>query len=163
MGQHVHRCRSSDAGRAPALLLAVGLAAVSMFVVTLEWSFPYCEAQVDGPASAIFGLPLPYTSWSQASSLEFNLEPLAASISFALRICSFLPLCFLVQRLAIVQFGRRVVVLLTISGALLVSRCGCSLAPGLWSVDRYDETKLLQPEFVNRSLWFSVRYRASNS
>jgi hypothetical protein len=46
-------------------------------LVSLEWSFPYCNSLADGPAYAVYGFPLPYTQSSGTSSLEYKLMPLA--------------------------------------------------------------------------------------
>jgi hypothetical protein len=46
-------------------------------LVSLEWSFPYCNSPADGPAYAVYGFPLPYTQSSGTSSLEYKLMPLA--------------------------------------------------------------------------------------
>lgn len=58
--------------RYPAFLLTLGLAGWFEKVFTVEWSFPYCSSQEDGPASAVFGMPLPYTRWTGVSSLEYE-------------------------------------------------------------------------------------------
>lgn len=61
--------------RYPALLLSLGLAGWFEAIFTIEWSFPYCSSQVDGPASAVFGMPLPYIRYSEVSSLEYFYMP----------------------------------------------------------------------------------------
>lgn len=62
--------------RYPAYLLTLGLVGWFEAVFTIEWSFPYCSNQVDGPASAVFGMPLPYIRYSQVSSMEYFYMPL---------------------------------------------------------------------------------------
>ncbi len=57
--------------RYPAFLLTLGLVGWFEAVFTIEWSFPYCSSQVDGPASAVFGMPLPYVRFSGVSSMEY--------------------------------------------------------------------------------------------
>lgn len=61
--------------RYPAILLTLGLVGWLQEVFTVEWSFAYCSSQVDGPASAVFGMPLPYIRWSTVSSMEYFWMP----------------------------------------------------------------------------------------
>ena len=53
-------------------------------VVTLEWSYPYCNNQDSGPAYAAFGLPLPYTQFGGVSSMEYLFMPLAYIVNVIL-------------------------------------------------------------------------------
>jgi hypothetical protein len=48
-------------------LLAFGVVMCLESLCTIEWSFPYCSSQEDGPAAAVFGLPFPYIRWAGAS------------------------------------------------------------------------------------------------
>lgn len=59
----------------PAFLLTLGLIGWVEAIFTIEWSFPYCSSQEDGPASAVFGMPLPYIRWTGVSSLEYIFMP----------------------------------------------------------------------------------------
>ncbi|MBV9928892.1 MAG: hypothetical protein JOZ96_28025 [Acidobacteria bacterium] len=61
--------------RDPAFLLTLGLAGWFEAVFTIEWSFPYCSSLEDGPASAVYGMPLPYIRWSGVSSMEYIYMP----------------------------------------------------------------------------------------
>jgi hypothetical protein len=61
--------------RHPALPLTLGLVGWFEAVFTIEWSFPYCSSLEDGPASAVFGMPLPYIRWSGVSSMEYFYMP----------------------------------------------------------------------------------------
>jgi hypothetical protein len=61
--------------RNPAVLLTLGLVGWFEAIFTIEWSFPYCSSQEDGPASAVFGMPLPYIRYSEVSSLEYFYMP----------------------------------------------------------------------------------------
>lgn len=61
---------------APALW-TIFLAVVVNSIITVEWSFPYCNDPQDGPAHAAFGFPLPYTQYSGASSMEYLFMPTA--------------------------------------------------------------------------------------
>ena len=51
-----------------------GLGAAIDLAVTVEWSFPYCNQQYDGPAYAVFGV-IPYERFSGASSLVYDFQP----------------------------------------------------------------------------------------
>jgi hypothetical protein len=59
----------------PAILLTLGLVAWFQEIFSIEWSFPYCSSQLDGPASAVWGMPLPYVRWSTVSSMEYFWMP----------------------------------------------------------------------------------------
>ena len=61
--------------RYPALPLTLGLVGWFEAVFTIEWSFPYCSSLEDGPASAVFGMPLPYIRYSEVSSMEYFYMP----------------------------------------------------------------------------------------
>ena len=42
---------------------------------TVEWTYPYCLDQADGPAYAAQGFPLPYWMWNGVVSLEHDFLP----------------------------------------------------------------------------------------
>ncbi|HEX8736709.1 MAG TPA: hypothetical protein VF721_15365 [Pyrinomonadaceae bacterium] len=67
--------RMSLINRCPEFLLTLGLAGWLEAIFTIEWSFPYCSSQSDGPASAVYGMPLPYIRWAGVSSMEYELMP----------------------------------------------------------------------------------------
>jgi len=50
----------------------------------LEWSFPYCNDQSDGPAYAAYGFPLPYRQYDGASSGSSVVQPLALAFDLLL-------------------------------------------------------------------------------
>ena len=58
-----------------AVFLALGIVMCLVSLFTIEWSFPYCSSQADGPASAVFGMPLPYIQWTGVSSIEYEFMP----------------------------------------------------------------------------------------
>ncbi len=66
-------------------LLALGLAGFTELLITVEWSFPYCNDQQDGPASAVYGFPFPYLQWGGVSSLEFEFVPQLYALNLALQ------------------------------------------------------------------------------
>lgn len=57
------------------ILLTVGLVLWLEGLVTIEWSYPYCLSQTDGPAYAAYGMPLPYWMWNGVVSLEHDFMP----------------------------------------------------------------------------------------
>jgi hypothetical protein len=61
--------------RHASLFLAVGLGLLLQFMVTVEWTYAYCTDRSDGPAYAVYGLPLPYTWFTGASSFHYYVMP----------------------------------------------------------------------------------------
>lgn len=57
------------------ILLTVGLILWLESLVTIEWSYPYCLNQTDGPAYAALGMPLPYWMHTGVASLEHYFMP----------------------------------------------------------------------------------------
>ena len=68
----------------PAILLTLGLVAWFQEIFTVEWSFAYCSDPQDGPASAVYGMPLPYIRWSGVSSLEYFWMPTVLVLNIGL-------------------------------------------------------------------------------
>jgi hypothetical protein len=62
--------------RSSSFFLALGVVMVLESLCSIEWTFPYCTSQEDGPASAVFGMPFPYVRWGGVSSLEYDFIPL---------------------------------------------------------------------------------------
>jgi hypothetical protein len=58
-----------------ALLLAAGVAAWVELFVTIEWTYPYCIKQDDGPAYAVFGMPFPYRQFGAVTSMQDVTTP----------------------------------------------------------------------------------------
>jgi len=56
------------------ILFTIALVLCLERLVTLEWSYPYCLNQTDGPAYIVQGMPLPYTTWGQLS-LHYLVMP----------------------------------------------------------------------------------------
>ena len=44
-------------------------------LITVEWTYPYCLDQTDGPAYAAQGFPLPFWMWNGVASLEYDFMP----------------------------------------------------------------------------------------
>ena len=74
------------------LVAALILAAWFDFLVTLEWSYPYCMQASDGPAYPAAGFPFPYAVASQASSLEFLFMPHVLALNLLLIGAAVYPL-----------------------------------------------------------------------
>jgi hypothetical protein len=85
------------------LLLAFGVVMCLESLYTIEWSFPYCSAQEDGPAAAVFGMPFPYIRWSGVASLEYEFVPLV----YALNVLALLALAWPLTGLLLRSFGER--------------------------------------------------------
>jgi hypothetical protein len=76
------------------LLAAVGAAWWIEKLVTVEWSYPYCSIQDDGPVGAVRGFPFPYEQASTVTSATsffipwlyvVNLAAIAGGIFLLLR------------------------------------------------------------------------------
>jgi hypothetical protein len=89
--------------RSSSFLLALGGVMCLESLYTIEWSFPYCSSQEDGPAAAVFGMPFPYIRWGGASSLEYDFMPLVC----ALNVLALLALAWPLTRLLLRSFGER--------------------------------------------------------
>jgi uncharacterized membrane protein (GlpM family) len=81
------------------LLLALGIVMCLEQLCTIEWSFPYCSSQEDGPAAAVFGLPFPYIQWGSVSSLEYDFMPLAYALNVLVLLALLGPLTGVLLRL----------------------------------------------------------------
>ncbi len=42
-------------------------------IVTVEWSYPYCNDPQDGPGWAVYGFPVPYLRFGGVSSLQYDV------------------------------------------------------------------------------------------
>jgi hypothetical protein len=90
------------------LLIAAALAVGLESLVTVEWSFSYCSNQEDGPASAVFGFPLPYFRWGGFSSLiDVFMPAVYIANIFLLTAAFFLLSRRLVCRMASPEHPRR--------------------------------------------------------
>jgi hypothetical protein len=117
-------------------VLAFGLAMTIDRVATLEWSFPYCNDPQDGPAAAVFGVPIPYQRWNGFSSLEYHFAPHLYVLNILLVALALFPaLRHAMRRVAPLQsrLGDRV---LRSAGVLLClgnfAVTYVALAGGLW-------------------------------
>ena len=57
------------------VLLCLGAASWFVSFGVIEWSFPYCSSQADGPATAVFGFPLPFMRMSPVTSVTILFAP----------------------------------------------------------------------------------------
>ena len=70
--------------RAAEVFFAVGIAMFLEQFLTIAWTYPYCLNQVDGPAYAALGMPLPYLMRDGATSLGYYFMPHAYMVNVAL-------------------------------------------------------------------------------
>ncbi len=73
-------------------LFTLGVVAAAEMLITVEWSFPYCNDPQDGPASAVYGMPFPYERWSGASSLQYDFVPHLYILNLAVLCAATWPL-----------------------------------------------------------------------
>jgi hypothetical protein len=57
------------------ILIALGIALFLEGFLTIEWTYPYCLSQSDGPAYAALGMPLPYLMRDGARSSAYYFMP----------------------------------------------------------------------------------------
>ena len=57
------------------MLLTTGIVVWAEGLITIQWTYPYCLDQSDGPAYAAQGMPLPYWMWNGVASLEHDFVP----------------------------------------------------------------------------------------
>ena len=61
-------------------------------LITVEWTYPYCLDQSDGPAYAAQGFPLPYWMWNGVASLEHDFMPHVYFLNAVILFLLFYPL-----------------------------------------------------------------------
>lgn len=104
--QH-HRRLVGALARGWDVLLPLGAASWLVSFGVMEWSFPYCSSQADGPATAVFGFPLPFMRMSEVTSLTIYFLPHAYLLDVVLVGGALLALGNLVRaRLPSVQARR---------------------------------------------------------
>ena len=110
--------------RFPAFLLTLGLVGWLEAIFTIEWSFPYCSSQADGPASAVFGMPLPYIRWSGVSSMEYIYMPSILIVNIVILSAIAFPfVSWAVKKVASPNQGKRRR-MLSLAGAVLLLSIG---------------------------------------
>jgi hypothetical protein len=140
-------------------LLAFGVVMCLESLCTIEWSFPYCSSQEDGPAAAVFGMPFPYIRWAGASSLEYDFMPLV----YALNVLVLFALAWPLTRLLLWSFVERRSGIRTALGTIglaltLVVLAGIAflIGVGAWqptaSIGLYGQDTY----FDLRPLWFTI-------
>src|ERR1700722_1048879 len=70
-----HRRPVGVLARGRDVLLCLGAASWFVSFGVIEWSFPYCSSQADGPATAVFGFPLPFMRMSPVTSVTILFAP----------------------------------------------------------------------------------------
>jgi len=71
MGERITRWGA----KAPPVLWSFAIAVVIGWFISVEWSYPYCQQQFDGPGYAAYGAPLPFVQYGGWSSLHYNFMP----------------------------------------------------------------------------------------
>lgn len=150
--QEFFSCR---ARRVAIVLFTLGATLAAERVFTLEWSFPYCNDQSDGPAWAVFGAPIPYERFA-GNSLEYNFVPLFYLLNVIVAFAIALPLV----RWTVEHFARRwpraiLYSSISISGLVLCvvmsARHSLLIGTGLWRpvasivIPPYDSYRVLRP------------------
>lgn len=160
------------------IVLTMCLVMAAERVVTIEWSFPYCNDPQDGPASAVFGAPIPYERWWGASSLVYEFVPHFYGLNILVLFAIALP----IVRRAAEHLERRwpraygaIAICGAVLCALVVARHALVLATGLWrpvaSIERppYDSYEVLRPvgmsferhyDCTPSELWFPPKWHA---
>jgi hypothetical protein len=163
--------------RHAALLLSAGLVPLVERLVTVEWSYPYCNDPQDGPATAVFGFPLPYQRFSGAASFLYDVMPHAYALNVVLMLALFYPVTRLVVSAVRRRWSTRG---LRVAGALGLASCllvACSWTLDLWMGDevpvrsiatRYGELGEMRPLAVSTrhydctpsARWFPPKWHA---
>lgn len=158
---------------------AIGFAVVMERLISIEWSFPYCNDPQDGPASAVFGAPLPYERWSVATSLAYDFLPRVYLVNIVICFAVSLPLVrYLAERMATrspqVVYGTLGVTGFVLCGLVVVHHWFV-LATGLWcpvasiNFPPYDAYEELRPVGISlgrhydctpSSFWFPSQWQA---
>jgi hypothetical protein len=132
--------RSILSHRLASILVTLGVVCWLQEIFSIEWSSAYCSDPVDGPASAVWGMPLPYIRWSTVSSMEYFWMPAVFVLNIALLFAVAYPLISWLVSAARTSVGtpvsdrlpqntvdhlqgrrsRALVTMLTFGGALLV-------------------------------------------
>ena len=76
------------------IFLTIGLVLCVETLVTVEWSFPYCSNQADGPVYAATGMPLAYQIQSGASSLAYDFMPHVYLLNLAILCVLMFPIIY---------------------------------------------------------------------
>jgi Na+/proline symporter len=162
-----------------AIVFTMCLVMATERVVTIEWSFAYCNDPQDGPASAVFGVPFPYERWSGASSLAYNFVPHFYVLNLLVLFGIALPIVrrtaeHLARRSPRTAY-RAIAVCGVLLCALVTGRHALVLATGLWdpvaSIEKppYDSYDALRPVGVSfdrhydctpSKFWFPAKWHA---
>lgn len=162
-----------------AIAFAICLVMVAERVVTIEWSFAYCNDPQDGPASAVFGAPFPYERWSGASSLVYEFVPHFYVLNVLALFSIVLPIVRRTAERLALRSARAAYGSFAVCGVLLcamvTARHALVLAAGLWlpvaSIEKppYDSHDALRPVGVSfgrhydctpSKFWFTPRWHA---
>lgn len=162
-----------------AIAFTMGLVMAAERLITIEWSFPYCNDRQDGPASAVFGAPFPYERWCGATSLVYDFVPLF----YVLNVLILFSIALHIVRRTAEHLARRspraAYGTIAVCGALLcwlvTARHVLLLAIGFWfpvaSIEKppYDSYDVLRPVGVSfgrhydctpSKFWFPPKWHA---
>jgi hypothetical protein len=111
-------------------IAALVLAAWLDFLITIEWSYPYCAHQTDGPAYPAVGFPFPYATASPVSSMEVFLMPQVLALDLLLVAAALYPLMRALHRALINGrvLSRTALAILVVLGIGIVALRGVSLS-----------------------------------
>ncbi len=101
--------------------ISVALAGWLQILITIEWSYPYCLDQSDGPGYIIQGMPLPYWRWSGASSLDYIYLPHIYIVNLIILAVLFFPLVSWVLNIKIFQVLMAKIYLAVFGGLLFTT------------------------------------------
>lgn len=148
-------------------------------LVTVEWSFAYCNDPQDGPISAVFGAPLPYERWWGVSSLVYEFVPHFYVFNVLVLFGILLPVVHRIAEYLARRSPRAAYRAIKVCGVLLcmlvIARHALVLAAGLWlpvaSIEKppYDSYNAFRPVGVSferdydctpSKFWFPPRWHA---
>lgn len=119
-------------------LAALILAMCLEFLITLEWSYPYCTQPSDGPAYPVVGFPLPYAVASHVSSLEFFFMPHVVALNLLLISTALYPLIFFLNQFIAANSALKVLGLVAFFflgiAALMIRGPSFSVGVPVWSI-----------------------------
>jgi hypothetical protein len=159
------------------VLFTLGATLAMERVFTVEWSFPYCNDQSDGPGWAIFGAPIPYERFA-GNSLEYNFVPLFYIVNVLVAFAIALPLVRWTAEHYSRRWPRAIYGTISVSGILLCIVMSVHhvflVGDGLWRpvasvvFPPYDSYRVLRPVGVSlgrhcscvpSTFWFARTWR----
>jgi len=122
-----------------AALWSVATVLMLGWLVSVQWSHPYCNQPTDGPGYAAYGFPLPFSRFGGVSSLELDFMPHVLALNVTLLSLLLYPLARAIlsrtrrtgARIAVVSGGAVFTLVLSFHAALWIGldRPVASIAP----------------------------------